>query len=225
MGVRYSESEQVKEKPWIPGCAEWVWDYWSRGWKPYYVNIMFEPLPGNVEAVLQQMKRAICKVFYSRFCTEFAHHPGRPSQLWKLPRLWLFPDRPVPKKEKISLRDVQFNDNGLHFNGPMLIPPFSNFEGCPIKHIHGNQRKYAVHGIDRIFVKEITWDIDGLADYICKTVRWDRASADHILILPETRNKPTAEKMGAEDRALRDIQSRHNVSEDIARQMLGVALA
>jgi hypothetical protein len=224
MGVRFSELDQLKENPWIVG-SNWVWNHWAKGWKPYYINFMFEPLPGSAEAVLQQMERAICKGFYSRFCTEFAHHPGRPSQLWKLPRLWLFPDRPVAKREKISIRDVQFNDNGLHFNGPMLIPPLSNFEGCPIRHIHSNQRKYAVHGIDRIHVEEITYRLGDLADYMCKTIRWDRASADHILILPETRNKPTGETMSSEDRALRDIQSRHNVSAEVARQMLEHAAA
>lgn len=221
MGVDYSESDQLKENPWIKGCIDWILDHWLMDWQLYYINFMFEPLPGNVEAVLQQMERAICKGFYSRFCTKFANHPGRPSQMRKLPRLWLFPDRPVPKREKISLRDVQFNDNGLHFNGPLLIPPVSNFEECPIEHIHSNQRKYSVLGIDRVHVKEITCDLDELAEYMCKTIKWDQASADHILVLPEERKKPTRDTMSSEERAIRDIQSRHNVSEDIARKMLG----
>jgi hypothetical protein len=221
MGVSYSESNQLEVNPWIKGCASWIWEYWARGWKPYYINFMFQPLPGNVESVVQQMHRAICKGFYSRFCTEFSHHPSKPSQQGRLPMLWLFPDRPVWKHEKISIRDVKFNDNGLHFNGPLMIPPVSRFKECPIQHIHDNQRKYAVHGIDRVYIKEVTRDLDGLADYMGKTIKWHRANSDDILVLPENLKRPTGEALSPEDRAVKDLQSRHNVSEGIARQMLG----
>jgi hypothetical protein len=220
MVVRYSELSQSQVNPWIKGCASWIWEYWAKGWKPYYVNVMFEPLPGGGRALVEQMHRAICKGFYARFCTEFAHHPSRPSQQGRLPMLWLFPDRPVGKHEKISIRDVRFNDNGLHFNGPMMIPPISRFKECPIRHIHDNQGKYAVHGIDRIYVKEVTWDLEGLADYMGKTIKWNRASPDDILVLPEGRIKSIPEPMSPEDCAVKELQSRHYVSEEIARKMI-----
>src|ERR1035441_4646285 len=172
MVIRYSELDQLPTDPWIRGCADWMWKHGIDGWRPYYINIMFEPFPGNGVAVVEQMKRAICKGFYARFCTEFAHHPSRPSQQGKLPMLWLFPDRHVWKRfNKTPIREMQFNDNGLHFNGPLMIPPVSRFKECPIQHIHDNQRKYAVHGIDRIHVKYATFDLDRLADYAGKTIK------------------------------------------------------
>jgi hypothetical protein len=73
MVIRYSELDQLPTDPWIRGCADWMWKHGIDGWGPYYINIVFEPFPGNGVAVVEQMKRAICKGFYARFCTEFSH--------------------------------------------------------------------------------------------------------------------------------------------------------
>jgi hypothetical protein len=211
------------DNPWIKGCADWVWKQRLNGWGAYYLNIMFQPYPGKPQAGRDQMKRAICKGFYSRYCTEFAHHPTRPSQQNKLPILWLFPDRPIGnRKHKTSILELQFNDNGVHYNGPMMIPPVSRFKECPIQHIHGNQRKYAVHGIERIYVQKINWDSDRVLDYAGKTTKWDRELRDDIIILPDPGKRQRVPVMSVEERAMRDFQSRHNVSDEIAGQMLRV---
>jgi hypothetical protein len=224
MPVRYKESERFSENPWIVGCAEWMQEHLNEGWRLYYINIMFKPFSGNAEAVVAQMNRAICQGFYSRLCTEFSHHPTKPSQQMKLPMMWLFPDRHIWKKEKEKkscIRDLQFNDNGVHFNGPMLVPLKSRFHECPVEHIHQNQRKYAVHGIDRIHVEHVNRTIEELADYMCKTIKWRRASTDNIIVLPEGRKTVIAKVWGPEERALKAYQSQHNVSDEIARQILG----
>jgi hypothetical protein len=102
----------------------------------------------------------------------------------RMPRLMLFPDRPVWKREKTSLREITIN-GGLHFNGPMLIPPISRFRDCVISHIHEKQSRYCRYGISRIHVEEIH-DVPGLIDYATKTLKWHRADPDDILILPKS---------------------------------------
>lgn len=209
------------ENPWIIGCADWVWEQRLSGWDGYYMNFMFRPYPGKPQTIREQMVRAICKGFYSRFCTEFTHHPTKPSQQPRLPRLWLFPDRPAHKTENMtSIREMQFNDNGVHYNGPMMIPPASRFRECPIQHIHENQKKYAVLGLDRIHVKKIDWDSDRLIDYAGKTIKRDKEIRDDILILPSFIKRKSDVAMSAEDRAIRDVQAQYNVSQETAVQLL-----
>ena len=100
---------------WIQGCTEWVEDHVKYGWwKPYYINFMFEPLPGSPSAVVAQMHKAIMK-FYGRYCTRFVHNPCAASEIERLPLFWLFPDKPTWKRaSKTSVHDVKFNDSGLH---------------------------------------------------------------------------------------------------------------
>src|ERR1051325_3306589 len=141
--------------PWVEGCEHWIVEGIIRGWSAYYVNIMFHSLRGSPSSIVEQMHKGIHKGFYSRFCTELSRNPRSPSQQERLPRLLLFPDRPVWKHEKYSLREVTINGGGLHFNGPMLMPPVSRFRECPIQHIHDNQRVYARRGIARIHVEAI----------------------------------------------------------------------
>lgn len=170
---------------WISGCTEWMYEHAGVGWEFYYINFMFHPFCGSEPAIISQMHRAIEKGFYGQFCTRFTRDPNSESQQKKLPKLWLFPDRPVWKRENISLREACINDGGLHFNGPMLIPAFSRFKECPIKHIETHHSRYACRGIHRIHVK-ILDDVKGLADYAAKTIKRYPDSQEHILILPKS---------------------------------------
>jgi hypothetical protein len=162
----------------------WEWVLYHE-WKPYYVTFMFHPLRGTPAGIIAQMHRGTRKGFYSRFCTEFAHHPRDTGEQKRLPRLMLFPDRPVCKRQNHSLREVSINDNGLHFQGPMIIPPESRFQGSVIDHIMENQ-PYAHHGIQRVYVKKVGINVFKVSDYAVKTIRWGRADPDDILILPLT---------------------------------------
>lgn len=220
---RVTKLTELSTEPWIRGCAHWMWHWGLQGWTPYYINFMFKPLAGSGDAVSQQMRQAIEEGFYPRFCTMFVRHPGKPSQKERLPKFWLFRDRPCFKQgNKTSVREMQFNDNGCHYNGPMMIPPVSRFHECPIQHIHSNRKKYAVRGIDRIHVKLGTWDLDGLADYAGKTLKWDRDASEHVILLPDDKVKKPVPAMSAEDRVIKDIQARHNVSKEVARDMMGL---
>ena len=204
---------------WIKGCTEWMREWVLKGWKFYYVNFMFEPLHVPTAELVPKMRRGIYK-FYGRFCTEFAHNGRAKSEQERMPRFWLFPDLPVRKNKGNSLRDVTIN-GGLHFNGPMLIPPVSRFQECPIKHLEENQTRYARHGIELIYLMA-GGDIPGLSDYAAKTIKNHRADEEDIIVLPRSVTELPDKKRPAfdlKDRLLKDIQSSMNVCDEIARQM------
>lgn len=177
---------KITNNAWIQGCTEWIEEHVKYGgWIPYYINFMFDPLPGSQSAVLASMKKGIVK-FYGRFCTEFVHNPRAASEQERLPLFLLFPDKPVWKRNRaVSVSGVKFNAGGLHYNGPMLLPLLSRFRrrGCPIQYIAKNQRIYARNGISRVHIKPID-DILGIGDYAAKTIKWARADEADILILP-----------------------------------------
>lgn len=206
---------------WIKGCAEWIQEEIAHGWTPYYLNFMFEPLRGSATTIIKQMHDAIHKEFYTKFLTRFVRHPHRQREQESMPRLMLFPDRPVWKHKKATLKEVTFNDDGLHFNGPMLIPSVSRFKGCPIEHINEHQARFTSKRIARIDIKAIDERIFGIADYSGKTVKRHRADDDDILLLPKSISevKGTPILCDSERRAIKDIQSSRNVSEEVARQL------
>jgi hypothetical protein len=216
---KWSSNQTESADIWIKGCTEWMQEWVLKGWKFYYINFMFEPLHVPTAELVPKMRRGIYK-FYGRFCTEFAHNGRAKSEQERMPRFWLFPDLPVRKNKGTSLREVTIN-GGLHFNGPMLIPPVSRFKECPIKHIAKNQTKYTRYGIERIDVKA-GWDIPGLADYAAKTIKNRRADEGDILILPRSVTELPDKKKPAfdpKDRLIKDIQSRFNVCDEMAQKM------
>ena len=189
-----------------------------KGWKFYYINFMFEPLHVPTAELVPKMRKGIHK-FYGRFCTEFIRNGRAKSEQERMPQLWLFPDLPVHKNTRNSLRDVTIN-GGLHFNGPMLIPPVSRFQECPIKHLEKNQARYARHGIERIYLMAGS-DIPGLADHAAKTIKNRRADEEDIIVLPRSVTELPAKKTAFDpkDRLIKDIQSRFNVCDEMARKM------
>lgn len=207
---------------WIEGCKQWLDEHCTNAWyQPYYMNFMFEPLAGPPSAVIAQMHKAIIR-FYKRFSTRFARNGLAASEREFLPLFWLFPDKPK-RNGSVYIHDVTFNDNGTHFNGPMLIPRISRLKGeCPIRHIEENQKMYACRGIERIHVKK-AHDLDGLADYAAKTVKWGRIDPGGILVLPQALGevkRSASPPQDPQERAIKDIQAAFNVSRDLALRML-----
>jgi hypothetical protein len=204
---------------WIKGTTQMMNEWVSKGWALYYVNFLFEPFRGPPTGIVPYMWKGVRK-FYGQFCTEFMHDGRAKSEQKRLPKLWLFPDLPVFKYEKQSLRECEIN-GGLHFNGPMLIPPVSSFKECPIKHIGENRSKYARYGIERIHIVR-GYDIPGLADYAAKNIKNRRTNEEDIMQLPRSVSELPVKKrppFDPEARLLKDIQSRFNVCDEIARKM------
>jgi hypothetical protein len=125
--------------------------------------------------------------FYSRFILRFVHDPHREKEQDRLPFLLLFPDRPVWKSHGSGpVADIQFNAGGLHFNGILLIPPKSRFQGCAMEHINQHQGRYVGKKIARIHVVKTDQNIRYLMDYIAKSVKRGVANPEDILILPKS---------------------------------------
>jgi hypothetical protein len=203
---------------WVNGF--WIYDYIIYGWRIYYINFMFESFYGPLPAIVAQMHTAIEKEFYAPFICRFSRDPTRKSQQDKLPKLWLFPDLPVykrAKQQRARIEDVKFNAGGLHFNGPLLIPPFSRFKGCPIQHINEKQSNYARRGIRRIHVTQAP-RVPGMIDYAFKTIKSGRADLDYVLILPKSFSevRRTGTMLRPADRLKKEIQSRFNLSDEVA---------
>jgi hypothetical protein len=216
---KWSSNQPDTADIWIKGTTQMMNEWVSKGWRLYYVNFMFEPFRGPPTGIVPYMWKGMRK-FYGRFCTEFMHDGRAKSEQKRLPKLWLFPDLPVFKYEKTSLREVNIN-GGLHFNGPMLLPPVSSFKECPIKHIAENQGKYARYGIDRIHIMP-GGDIPGLADYAAKNIKNRRANEEDIMQLPRSVTELPEKKrpfFDPKERLLKDIQSRFNVCDEIAQKM------
>jgi len=220
MYVRWSEVDDNTHYS-IKACADWVWEHVLEGWRSYLITNMFEPLNGNQEAVIAQMKRAMERDFYSSLCKRFSRHPRKPNQQDRLPRLWLFPDFPVFKMDKKTpLADIQFNHGGLHYNGVLLLPPKSRFKADIIKHFDGYKDVYVRWPIQRIDIREIDpEDLNYVIDYAGKTMKTNRVSQDDILLLPDTRKTEDSPPLAPDERAIKDIQSRLNVSDGTARQI------
>ena len=207
--------------PWIQGCTEWMENGVRDGGKLYYVNIMFEPMRVPRAELMPLMRKAIDK-FYGRFCTKFVRNGRSKTHQHELPRLWLFPDLPYFKPDKEFVGENTINGDGLHFNGSLLIPTHSRFSECPIKYLERKQELYARHGIERIHIKE-GYYAPGLARYAAKTIKNRNADEADIIIFPRAVRELPAKKPVAfdpQERLLKDIQSRCNVSDEIAREML-----
>lgn len=214
---------------WAEGCKQWIEEHRDSGWNAYYLNIMFNALRGTPDGILDQMKDAIHKEFYAPFMTRFVRDPHRKAEQERMPRLLLFPDLPVPKREKHSFRDITVNAGGLHFQGPMLLPPRSRFRECPIEHIDQHQRLYARRNIARIHIVPLDNRLERFASYTVKTIakadlcKSVAADESHILLLP----KPISEVRHGNcvlhpgQKAIKDIQSSLNVSDELARTIVG----
>jgi hypothetical protein len=213
-------NKQSVEDVWINGCETWIGEHVSQGWHPYYVNFMFQALRGTPKGIVEQMHTAIHKEFYSKFCLRFVHDPHRKKEQEQMPRLMLFPDRPVWKPDKCAGQAIHINAGGLHFNGPMLIAPQSRFHGCPLAHIDQNHWKYTGH-ITRIHIERMDGDFASVANYSAKTVKWNRADEDDILLLPKTSSELSSNPTLCDParRAVKDLEGSLNLSPEVAHQL------
>jgi hypothetical protein len=109
-----------------------------------------------------------------------------------VPALLGLPDWPVPKKDKVPVRNLQVND-GLHFNAVVLMPPTlerPHIEGIKESrlkvtldlHVKENEKKYLTEKLYRMHVTPIPSQ-GVIVGYTFKTFLNGRTSIDDILIL------------------------------------------
>jgi hypothetical protein len=170
----------------ISGFDRLVHDRISASWQPYFLNFMFARIPGRRSTIAQVMADEVSRV-YNTLLTCVVRRPKSPS--WKefCPIFIGCPDLSVAKSEKNLVRNLNVND-GLHFNGCLLLPPP---EKCRLgmslkKHFERYQERYYrdEYHLDRIHV---TYIEDGtMIDYAFKHFKRGNVSYDDILILPRS---------------------------------------
>jgi hypothetical protein len=183
---------------------------------PYFINVMFKPLKGPASAVDAQMHSVIVDWFYPQLCKRLERHPSREGRHKFLPRLFLFPDLPVRKSKKESLRDVCVN-GGLHYNGVVLISQRARLKEPFCDHISRHQFLYVGDKIERIYVEPVTFDPCRVMEYSLKTLAGGRADYDRGIFLPKSLGecRPPLETNG-KTRAIKSIQASSNVSDEVA---------
>jgi hypothetical protein len=84
-------------------------------------------------------------------------------------------------------------------------------------------KRHKTPKLHRIDIRPITHSPDHVTQYAGKALRSWQFTEDDMLILPESMRERAqqAPLTDAEARRIRDIQSRFNVSDDVARAMLG----
>jgi hypothetical protein len=157
--------------------------------KAYYVNFMFNGLPGSEKAKFEIMKSEAI-----RFHDLLTRHVIRKRKAagWRdlVPVLIGAPDYPVIKRQKADARLHQVND-GLHFNAIVLMPPRgrpapngkqSRMKESLRKHVKLRPEEYLTRRLGRIHVTRVKTDTS-MTDYMLKAFRAGRISSDEILVI------------------------------------------
>jgi hypothetical protein len=204
----------------IRAHGDWLIEELLREWRLFYfINIMFKPLKGSASAIDTQMHDAIVNGFYPQLCKHLERHPGRRGRHKYLPHLFLFPDFPVYKIRKQSLRSVSLN-GGLHYNGAVSISPRARLKEELGDHIWRNQSSYYGDKIERIHIMPVTYDPYRLMDYGLKTVVRGRADYERGIFLPKSISEiQPATNMDERTRAIKHIQSSANVSDEVVEMI------
>jgi hypothetical protein len=169
----------------ITGYATMVKQYVEEGWNPHLMVFMLNQLRGGIRLINQQMQHQVEGV-YASLLTRMHRRPHASNTTH--PVLIGSADFPVPKHEKKSLSEITTND-GLHYNGLLLIPPGSSRLKVSIEqHFTENRSHYLRDQIlTRIDAQPITHNIDGVTDYVLKGLKANRLPGNEaMLILPKT---------------------------------------
>ena len=194
----------------------------NRGWDGFFMTIMFRQIPGPVGTKIRQMHEEISTI-YGKLANRVVRKPTSENWAHLLPQGVFFPDAPAYRQTRQSMSDVSVND-GVHMHGIVFAIETPRFKQPLDLHFRENDQLYVKGNIHRIHVEPITDRERFVVDYAGKAVKHRRFSNDDILIVPkalsEVSKAPTpSQKMSSEERAIKEIQSRHNVSDEIALSM------
>lgn len=175
--------------------SEFVTSRIADGYICYYVNFMFNQLPGQRKTQIDIMKNEIRRV-HGILSQQVVRNLQ--SEAWKPLVPWFIgcPDLPVPKRKKVDVDLVRVND-GLHFNGFLFVPPRRRKRGgATVKGAEGRRSKLKI-GLIRHFDRkshfyltrrlarvhpERVWN-DEIRDYPFKTYLSGKISGDDLLVI------------------------------------------
>jgi hypothetical protein len=171
------------------GYQDWGAQLIARGFLPYLLTLMFQPMPGTGSGKLRQML-AITERLYAQHLTSVVRKPNAPAGLDRRP-IWICcPDRPVFKHVKAELHDVTIND-GLHLHALAFMPPVSRLRTDLATHFieRANVYRPPLSPLRRIHVEPITDDAAAVVSYARKSLTRGRFESDALLVLPRTRSE------------------------------------
>jgi hypothetical protein len=128
------------------------------------------------------------------------------------------------RSENFNLHHREESSGGLgRVQGVLVSPNTSRLKVGLDEHFKENAALYKRPKLHRIDIRPITHRPDHVTQYAGKALRSWQFTEDDMLILPESMRERAqqAPLTDAEARRIRDIQSRFNVSDDVARAMLG----
>ena len=160
----------------------------KKGWTLHYINFMFDHIRGNQNAKIDQMKSCVTS-FHRKLTQHIVRKPE--SAAWKhlRPVFLGAPDLPVWKRIKVDSPLHQVND-GLHFNGILIMPPKNRFKAGRDQHPWFRKQS-------RLHV-ELEQHIDE------KRVDYERGQPYRLHVLPITRDTMV-------DYALKTVKKRPHV--------------
>lgn len=192
-GVELTRTERERI---IDQYSRMMRDHQRNGKKLYFVNLMFNHLPGSQAVRIQQMHSEMERV-YATLLTRIVRKPESKNRQHLRPVFVGAPDYPVWKREKKTcLSNLKVND-GLHFNGVIAVPrrrlcdprvnaalgrlPESRLDVGLVKHFRREQARYCNEKLGRVHVTPV---VEGtMVGYALKTIQIGRVPYDSILIL------------------------------------------
>ena len=171
----------------ISAYGEWTAEFVAKGYDAIFLTFMLHPQRGSYSEIETQVQEALTAV-YARTLTRIYRRPHARENADKLPRWIACPDYPVPKRAKMSLRDVVIN-GGRHWHAIVLVPPFCRLRVPFDRLINENPRLFAIGPISRVHAVSIDSDPSYVTGYGLKSISRGRASFDDLLILPRTKSE------------------------------------
>lgn len=202
----------------VDAFGKWIKQYFKDGWDAYLFTFMFNQLPGAQQTQRDQMHEEITAV-YRKLVTRVVRKPKSSKNADLLPRGVFFLDKPAQKRQKQRIRDVPVND-GLHMHGIVVLPPKNRLKTGLEQHFQEHRLLYETPKLYRIHVKPIDHSPVHTTDYAGKALKSRRFTEDDVLILPRSVSELNQSSiLTTTARKLRDIQSRFNVSDEVARAL------
>ena len=162
----------------------WVENMIEEGWDASLLTLMFKPLRGSW-AEIEAAERAALQAVYARALTRIFRRPHAACNAGQHP-IWIAcPDYPVPKRAKVSLREVLLNE-GRHWHAIVLIPPFCRLRVPFYRLVNENPDHFTVPSLHRAHAKAINSRPGYVTGYGLKAILRGRATLDDLLVLPRS---------------------------------------
>jgi len=168
----------------IDAFDSWLSRMISGGRSAYFLNFMFRQLPDCRRSGKEIMKDEVCRV-YATLVTREVRRPRSSGSQFAMPRFFGCPDFPVPKRDKYSRRLVVANE-GMHFNGLLVLSPFGRGELDPEHDLDAEPYVRPDGRLERINVTPVEYG--SMAHYTFKAIERG-GNWDDILILPRSRSE------------------------------------